>query len=88
MQIKVYISGLTHHFKHRSHTDSSISLPGNRDSNDCLVITMGSSWEKSLCIIASIDGKAISFPSNKLNSFYLTPDVCIDLSNTTKGIVK
>ncbi len=41
-----------------------------------------------MCIVASIDGVAFSFPSNKLNSFDPTPDVCNDLSDTMKGIVK
>jgi hypothetical protein len=47
---------------------------------------MGSSWGKSLCIVASIDGEAISFPSNKLNSFDPTTDVCNDLSDTTRAL--
>ena len=77
-----------HHFKHRLQTKSSISLPGDRDSKDWLVMTTGSSWEKPLCIIPSIDDKALSFPSNKSNSLDPIPDVCNDLSDTTKGIVK
>ncbi len=43
---------------------------------------------KSLCIVASIDGEAVSCSSNKLNSSDPIPDVCNDLSDTTNGIVK
>mgnify|MGYP006977546510 CR=1 FL=1 len=78
----------THHFKHRLQTESSISLPGDRDLKDWLVMTTGSSWEKPVCIISSIDNKAVSFLSNKSNSLDPIPDVCNDLSDTTKGIVK
>jgi hypothetical protein len=41
-----------------------------------------------VCIISSIDDKAVSFLSNKSNSLDPIPDVCNDLSDTTKGIVK
>ena len=82
------IFGQTHHFKHWLQTESSISLPGDRDLKDWLVMTTGSSWEKPVCIISSIDDKAVSFLSNKSNSLDPIPDVCNDLSDTTKGIVK
>ncbi len=79
IQNNIYIT--THQFIHRSHTLSSMSLPGINDSNEQSLNCNFISWENFSCIASSKSVTELLCLMIRSNSFSPSPALCNVLPN-------